>query len=759
MTRAEPTPRDERAERPGRSWALLASIGVLLIASLLPLGAVVDGADWWVTAVLAITAVLVPAGAVSAFGGAPWVGTLVGVGVWLLGIVVVFAPETAVLGVVPTPDTVAAFQQLSVEAGRSLYVQSVPVDPVTPLLFLLAVGVGAVAVLAHVVGVSLRSPGLTGILAVGLLVPPSIFTGDIDLVAYVIVGIAFLVVLRMDGRRAPAGLSAASSRSSALALGAAAVAVTVIAATLAPTFSSRSLVQPDGESAFGSGVSQLADLGRDLQRPGNTPHFSYQTTATTPQYLRLLTLDRFEGAQWTASGEHASVEQQDGERLSVPGLGDGVVAEEQTVNVQITGLVGDLLPVPFPSVAIDGLRGEWEWDADGLTVSTSSSSVEDQEYTVTSLLVQPTADQLRDAPADYPSSVSPFLELPDDIPATLQSVFDEVTDGTTTGYDAAFAIQQYLRTEFSYSVATPVREGYDGDGFQAIADFLDAGSGYCVHFASAMAILTRMAGIPSRVSLGYLPGDRVGSDDDGFVGYRVGSDDLHAWPELYFAGVGWVPFEPTPGRGTVPSYAAEESATPDAEDTPSGAPSRTPTATPTPTGSVAPDASTTEGTRDTSAGRTTTAGLVLLLLVIVIVLLPAGVRIRRRRARIAASGVQSSVLPLWDDLVDSVTDLGSPVGDGDSERDLADRLRRALPEESVARDALQRLLRATEAERYAGGARRAEAGTVAGARSDASIVSRELGATVSRGRRLRAILAPTSVLSPRAAARARANVA
>ena len=95
----------------------------------------------------------------------------------------------------------------------------------------------------------------------------------------------------------------------------------------------------------------------------------------------------------------------------------------------------------------------------------------------------------------------------------------------------------------------PVDDGYDGDGFEVIAEFLEKKSGYCVHFSSAMAILARMAGIPARISLGYLPGDRVVGADTR-LSYTVGTDDLHAWPELYFSGVGWVPFEPTPGAGS-----------------------------------------------------------------------------------------------------------------------------------------------------------------------------------------------------------------
>ncbi len=92
-------------------------------------------------------------------------------------------------------------------------------------------------------------------------------------------------------------------------------------------------------------------------------------------------------------------------------------------------------------------------------------------------------------------------------------------------------------------------------GADVIGVFLQEKTGYCVHYASAMALMARSLGIPSRIAVGFQPGER--SFDQGQTYYTVNSDDLHAWPELFFQGVGWLRFEPTPGRGTVPSYGVE----------------------------------------------------------------------------------------------------------------------------------------------------------------------------------------------------------
>ena len=66
-------------------------------------------------------------------------------------------------------------------------------------------------------------------------------------------------------------------------------------------------------------------------------------------------------------------------------------------------------------------------------------------------------------------------------------------------------------------------------------------AGYCQQFAFAMAVLARLAGIPSRVVVGYTQGSFVGNDN-----WQVKTSDAHAWPELYFPGAGWLRFEPTP---------------------------------------------------------------------------------------------------------------------------------------------------------------------------------------------------------------------
>ena len=99
-----------------------------------------------------------------------------------------------------------------------------------------------------------------------------------------------------------------------------------------------------------------------------------------------------------------------------------------------------------------------------------------------------------------------------------------------------------------------MEEGFDGSGTDAVAKFLEVREGYCIHFASAFALMARTLGMPSRIVVGYLPGTATTDAIDRDTVYAVSSSQLHAWPEVLFDGIGWVPFEPTNGLGVATAF-------------------------------------------------------------------------------------------------------------------------------------------------------------------------------------------------------------
>jgi hypothetical protein len=247
-----------------------------------------------------------------------------------------------------------------------------------------------------------------------------------------------------------------------------------------------------------------------------------------------------------------------------------------------------------------------------------------------------------------------------------------------------------------------VREGFDGGGADVIATFLDVKTGYCVHFASAMAIMARAVDIPARLALGYLPGEKADDSGDD-ERYDVDSHDLHSWPELYFTGIGWVPFEPTPGRGSVPDYSTPAAAS--ATEVAPGA-----AAPGTAAGSAADRLEEEAGTSSAAASEATGAESLLraglaLAIVLVILLIPGAARhvLRRVRIRRITSG-QGDASDAWAELTDSALDHGVEVSDRETARSLAGRLAPlAAPSNEPGHSAtlaLDRLLIAAERASY-----------------------------------------------------------
>ncbi len=161
------------------------------------------------------------------------------------------------------------------------------------------------------------------------------------------------------------------------------------------------------------------------------------------------------------------------------------------------------------------------------------------EYTVESQ--QPVRDPatLADTPQDYPESIeTTYTQLPSGTPDRVARLTDRITADTTTPYGKARAIEAWLESTKSYSLnVTRPQSGHTVDGF-----LFEMERGYCQYFASAMAVMLRSEGVPARYVVGFAPGEQTDAGT-----YVVRETEAHAWVEVYFADVGWVRFDPTPG--------------------------------------------------------------------------------------------------------------------------------------------------------------------------------------------------------------------
>src|SRR5205807_10475736 len=163
---------------------------------------------------------------------------------------------------------------------------------------------------------------------------------------------------------------------------------------------------------------------------------------------------------------------------------------------------------------------------------------------------RPTAEQLAQAGPAPAAIEQEYTQVPDALPAVVKETAEQVTRGASNVYEQAVRLQDWFTTSGGFTYDTRVTEG---SGTDAIARFLHDKRGFCVHFAFSMAAMARTLGIPARVDVGFVPGTE---QQDG--SWTVGLKDAHAWPELYFQGIGWTRFEPTPSRGTTPDYSRVE---------------------------------------------------------------------------------------------------------------------------------------------------------------------------------------------------------
>lgn len=195
---------------------------------------------------------------------------------------------------------------------------------------------------------------------------------------------------------------------------------------------------------------------------------------------------------------------------------------------------------------------------DLLSWSASTLILNGDQYQVRAMLLAPTVKDMRAAPESYPDwVVKRYLQLPDDLPDSIHRLADRLTREYDNNFDKATAITRYLRAEIEYNLEVPPPPV----GTDPIEWFLFTWkSGFCNYYASAEVLLLRAAGIPARMVAGYAPGEY---QSGGY--YQVKAKDAHAWPEAYFAGIGWVEFEPTASLDVIYRPSGEEQTVEDEE--------------------------------------------------------------------------------------------------------------------------------------------------------------------------------------------------
>ncbi|MFI7583332.1 transglutaminaseTgpA domain-containing protein [Kocuria sp. M1N1S27] len=723
--------------------AALGLAGTVLVAvwlSLVALAGVLDGAGWVPGALLAALAVVAATTTARVLRLPAVLAPLFGAGALVLVLTVLFLREPALLGLVPTAGSLELAAQLWREAAGVLAARPAPYPDAAALAFVAALGTGAVTLFVDTVLVALRLPGVSalGVLA-PLVVPALVLPESVGPVGTAAAVLAALVLLgggrRFGAVRESRSAAAPGSWPRVLVVGAGVLAVTLLVPGLVPGFVNGAFPQGSGPAGDRApGVGPLRAVGQDLRTAEQVPRLEYTTSTGEPELLRVLTLADFSGAEWFPDSTGLDPELDALGPTPFSPVADG---PERSTAVELRDWSEPWLPLPWAPVDVAGLEdGGWAWSPRDLTVHGDRVPPEGTAYDVRSIAPEPTSAELRAAPAapDDPE-LAPFRELPGGTPAALREAARERAGDAPTAFDQALALQEWLRSEeFRYDVDAPLEQGYDAGGMASLEEFLAVRTGYAGHFAPAMAVMARELGIPARVAVGYLPsagpaagdpfGDAAGPADPG--AFPVLPRDAHAWPELWFEGSGWVRFEPTPGTGDLPGYAAEqaqdgEGGSPEGEgaaeptdeptDAPTpattagpsetDAPSAEPTAVPTPEVSAAPVPEET----GPAAWLPWLAGALAAALLALLAALPRLLRSRRRRRRTGVLGdpraqAADRALAGWAEVEDLAVDHGLGRAAAETPRAFVERLGAAVP---AAAEPLGRLGRDAERALYAPG--------------------------------------------------------
>ncbi|MFE6911658.1 transglutaminase family protein [Streptomyces erythrochromogenes] len=700
----------------------------------------------------------------------------------LLLLALLFAGKVQSTGSGPLSYFVTDFGSLFAQGVHDVGEYAIPAPLTDGIQLLLVSGVLLIGLLVDLLAVTARTAAAAGLPLLALYSVAAGLSGggEASWFSFLLAGAGYLVLLLSEGRdrlaqwgrvfgTAPRGRGAADSGISSGAvratapvrfgrrIGALALGLALVVPAALPALGDGLLGGPqDGEGSGGSGgtisaVNPLVSLQSNLNAQDNRVVLRYRTDSPQQgdRYLRILALDDFNGSKWEASGRALTdVPQQ----MPVPpGLGEQVRLGSTEVTTNITasdGYTQRYLPMPYPATSVE-IGGKWRFEPVGRTLVGDQlgrdkfQTVQGAQYKVRSLLLKPTAQQLQKAPAPDPAIRAEYTKVPDNLPPVVAETARQVTEGTKDDYSRAVKLQDFFAVSggFRYDTQTA-----SGTGSQAVARFLADKEGFCIHFAFSMAAMSRTLGIPARVAVGFTPGEK---QQDGVV--NVSMRDAHAWPELYFQGVGWTRFEPTPRSGlNVPDYSRAQAPAPSAS-VPAPLPSQgavQPAPAPSASAECPPElkklgecgtnAPQQSATGDDGPAVTTVLGWAAVVAAVLgLPLLPLLWRSRLRARRLGTG----EVLAAWRELGDAAWDVGVTPDEALSPRRAAGRVVELGGLEPDAAAAVHRVAGAVERALYA-----PPGGEVSypGLADDVLAARAGLLAAAGRAARLRALLLPRS---------------
>ncbi|WP_407318213.1 transglutaminaseTgpA domain-containing protein [Isoptericola halotolerans] len=558
-----------------RLVAATALVASAVAASMFALTALVLPGDWVRTGLTGIALVAVATGLTRALlerrsrrrdrrdtGTGSVVPTLVGTVVAGWYVLAHYGGPTSRPELLVGPESLARVVDRLGDAGEIIRSEVAPVPGTLPITLLTVGGTLAVLLLADALAGGLRWPAAVGLPLLALWCPPLVLVGEVPTGVFVVVVTALLLLLSVsiDDRRPPrVERPPASVRRAEGARSLATTAVALVVALTAGVVAAASSNLPGYAGAWYQSFTTTGDtiqLAEDLDVLSSLTERSDEVVLTYTGDgedlgpLRTYTASAFDGRRWQRGDERDGQPLASDTLLWPTELDAGTLQERQDVAVTVGSLRDDQLPVAVEPRRVD-VGGTWGYDPLRDEVVGDRTDVGDT-YALGVLARNLDPALLRDAGPGVVEDA--YLTVPDSEHAQdVAEIAAEVTDDADNAYDQAVALQQWLRDPATFTYSTQLPRGGTGD---PVWDFLQHRTGYCVQFATTMSVMARTLGIPTRLGVGFLPGDSDEDPETGEARWEVTGQESHAWPELFFEGVGWVRFEPTPATqtGAAPEY-------------------------------------------------------------------------------------------------------------------------------------------------------------------------------------------------------------
>lgn len=574
----------------------IAALAVLCAST--ALSGVIEGDLWLVRIGVVIVAITVTGAFLRATRLTPPLVAIAQVFV-LLCLLTALHTRSGILLFIPGPDALGELGDVLAESVAQVQTGVPPVHATPAIQALVVLAIGLVAVLVDTLAVAAAAPAASGLVLLCVFaVPASLADEMLPFWTFILGAAAFAMLLAVDGQhrheawrgRLGSGSASGSGGSATTVASIAMVIALIVGAgfTIVGTVGRLPMSGSGAGGKGGIGLSEMTSLRGMLNR-GKTAEVFYVRGLPEQTYMRATTLARYVPDKGWERGTDPGGQPARGELP--PQAGDRGEGKTTRIDIEPRDWRSFWLPTYGAVRRIDTPDDDYRFDVKKGVIF-SQREREPEPYVIDTVLSTPTKQALRLTP-DSKNVVDAEYYKFEGVEQQVVDLANKIVEGATNNFDKAAALSAFFNgptSGFKYDLKT--RGDVTRD---ALTDFVTRSKvGYCEQYASAMAVMARVVGLPSRVAIGFTAG--VPSADNS---YRVVStDDAHAWVEIFFPNHGWMTFDPTPiddGRGVVPPYLRETA--PGAEEEPT-AETQTETVAPSASGSAQPSASP-DGTEDT----------------------------------------------------------------------------------------------------------------------------------------------------------------